>query len=116
MPPKLKHTTTAIVLLTLCSLPRLIRDVRTANFNKHLWLGITDIEVEGTWKMDDSNEVFDFNGAMFTWSEGNPDNYGGNENCAHIWTDHADTINDIGCDHVDNAYGLCEIEAEHCKP
>ena len=96
----------------------MIKEVREANKAKAMWIGLTDIDVEGTWKFQPSNEVIDFNESLVHFSEGQPDNFEGGEHCAHIWAgnDNMD-INDLPCSKNDwDVYGLCEIEAAHCKP
>ena len=86
--------------------------------NKHLWVGLTDDEVEGTWKFQPSNQLLDLDGAMIRWREGQPDNWEGKEHCAHIYKDTENEINDLPCHVIEGwkVYGLCEIEAAHCKP
>jgi len=97
---------------------QLIKETRAANMNKHLWVGLTDDEVEGEWKFQPSNELLDFNGAMINWMDGQPDNWQEVEHCAHINAENESGINDLPCYKIQDwdVYGLCEIEADHCKP
>jgi len=98
---------------------QLIKETVAANKDKHLWIGLTDVEVEGTWKFQPSNEVIDFNESLLHFSEGQPDNAGGTEDCAHIWANNNNMdMNDGQCHKIADwdVYGLCEIEAAHCKP
>ena len=44
-----------------------------------VWLGGNDIEKEGVWKWADCSPAWEFN----FWSQGNPDNYVGNQDCLH---------------------------------
>ena len=94
---------------------RLIKELRLANKDKAMWIGLTDIDVEGTWKLQPSNEVIDFNGALVRWAGAEPNNSLGNEHCVTIFTSEENfLLNDVRCDIGDYAYGLCEIEAAHC--
>ena len=46
-----------------------------------IWLGATDIQSEGVWIWNSSGSALTYT----NWSLGDPDNYGGNENCLHMW-------------------------------
>ncbi len=44
------------------------------------WIGLNDQIDEGKWKWTDGTPLEIYN----NWSNGNPNNYGGNQNCGHI--------------------------------
>uniref|UniRef100_UPI0037E8395E lactose-binding lectin l-2-like n=1 Tax=Semicossyphus pulcher TaxID=241346 RepID=UPI0037E8395E len=56
------------------------------------WIGLSDLHREGRWMWSDGCAVkFSF------WREGQPDNYKGNEHCAHSNCITPGTWNDIPC-------------------
>ena len=60
-----------------------------------IWLGISDLLVEGTFKIDSTNHPL--NGSNITysnWAGGEPNNYGGNEDLVELYSGGA--WNDIG--------------------
>ena len=82
-----------------------------------IWLGYTDIETEREWKLlnGETYNAGDRNHeSLYYWHASQPNNYGGNEDCAHIWlVNNLVGLNDNVCSK--NAfsswkfYGLCEI-------
>jgi hypothetical protein len=56
-----------------------------------LWLGLTDAADEGQWT-DYSGLPLGFSG----WGSGEPNNWGGNEDCAQVYA--SGVWNDMGCD------------------
>ncbi|XP_060555140.1 C-type lectin domain family 10 member A-like [Ruditapes philippinarum] len=42
------------------------------------WIGLTDDDIENTWKLYGTNEIADFT----NWAPGQPNDYGSNEDCA----------------------------------
>ncbi|XP_071807825.1 C-type lectin domain family 4 member M-like [Asterias amurensis] len=58
-----------------------------------LWIGCNDIQTEGTWVCLDGEGTNDVQDKI--WAEGEPNNDGGNEDCAEGW---AAGWNDIPCD------------------
>ena len=57
------------------------------------WLGINDINSEGNWVYDSSNQPIAFS----NWSEGEPNNSGNNEDCGEQWGGNKGAWNDISC-------------------
>lgn len=71
------------------------------------WMGIDDINTEGTWKYHGTDKVQ----VSFTdWATGQPDNGGGNEDCVHFWFRDTHDIpwNDRSC--TDTFLAVCEKE------
>ena len=59
----------------------------------HLKLGMSDVDLEGTWK----NQV-GFAQTYFNWHEGEPNNQrNGNEDCAESYIDEGFKWNDYDC-------------------
>jgi hypothetical protein len=72
-----------------------------------VWIGYTDAAAEGTWVWVDGSQ----NQAGFSppWSSGEPNNSGGNENCAEFkYTPEQWNDNDCGKTH----YVWCEFEPQ----
>lgn len=59
----------------------------------NLWLGGHDLGETGKYIWPSTGKQFDFS----NWSAGNPDNYKGLENCAHIWDTTDFEWNDAAC-------------------
>ncbi|XP_065364072.1 lectin subunit alpha-like [Calliphora vicina] len=59
----------------------------------NLWLGGHDLGESGKYIWSSTGKQFDFS----NWSNGNPDNYKGLENCAHIWDQTDFEWNDGSC-------------------
>ena len=70
-------------LETLTSLPTLTAGV--------YWVGASDSEVEGQWRWVDASSV-----TADVWSSGEPNNGGGNEDCATVYSN-SKKMNDARC-------------------
>ncbi|XP_042308807.1 hepatic lectin-like [Sceloporus undulatus] len=69
--------------------------------HERYWIGLSDIKVEGHWTWLDGRDSL----SGFTyWARGEPNNDGGRENCAHLWTD--GKWNDVYCTYP--CYYICE--------
>uniref|UniRef100_A0A8C0JBE1 C-type lectin domain-containing protein n=1 Tax=Chelonoidis abingdonii TaxID=106734 RepID=A0A8C0JBE1_CHEAB len=72
--------------------------------NQRFWIGLSDKNSEGEWKwIDGSNSTTGFT----YWKEGEPNNSGQNEDCAHVWT--YGEWNDVDCTY--KCYYICEKPA-----
>ncbi len=71
--------------------------------SQNYWFGLDDNVLEGTfvWSSGQTETEVGFS----YWSAGEPNNWGGNENCAHFWS-WEPTWNDIPCDYGMGA--VCE--------
>ncbi|XP_072042492.1 uncharacterized protein [Amphiura filiformis] len=66
--------------------------VRSDNVN--VWIGLTDVVTEGSWKWDDGTLY-----GYTNWAPQQPDNSGGIEDCAHFrYGDELGLWNDLPCD------------------
>ncbi|XP_070553643.1 perlucin-like protein [Ptychodera flava] len=66
-----------------------------------IWIGLDDIDVEGTFEWNDGSAV-----KYTNWENGQPDNAGNVEDCAHLWADHDGKWNDLPC--TNRAGFVCE--------
>ena len=86
-----------------------------ANNDKNLWVGLTDSQKEGDWKLLDGSKAENL---TLDWSKNEPNDYGDDENCASI-VKGTFYLNDLNCDQKPFSaafygyryalYGLCEI-------
>ena len=69
------------------------------------WIGLNDIETEGTFVYVDGVRATQQNAG---WERGQPNNFGGNEDCAHVNRAGVpdNTANDSPCSI--SAFALCE--------
>ncbi|XP_031755236.1 CD209 antigen-like protein E isoform X3 [Xenopus tropicalis] len=66
------------------------------------WIGLTDMNSEGTWEWLDGTN---YNTAFKFWRAGEPNDAGGNEDCAHIRTN--GEWNDVHCTYAE-CNAICE--------
>ena len=93
---------------------------RSMNF----WIGLTDLENEGDWRLASNG----MKASHLNWAHNQPNNKGGNENCARIkilplpLLSSADTWSDIFCNSTDGFYtwismhALCEFDPSKKSP
>ncbi|XP_060598528.1 perlucin-like protein isoform X2 [Ruditapes philippinarum] len=77
-----------------------------ANYFKdaHYWIGMTDIETEGLWKISGTNNIVPFT----DWKGTEPQNHGGNEDCALFYSTLSYSWADASCSAKSRA--ICEKE------
>ena len=76
---------------------------------KIVWVGYSDLETEGTWKLV-NGELYDAGNreqsSLYYWNTSEPNNSRGVEDCAHIYLS-VNALNDKNCSQ--RYKGLCEI-------
>ena len=84
------------------------------------WIGLTDLENEGDWRLASNG----FKPSYLNWGYNEPNNRGGNENCARIRIKYSwvDTWSDIFCNSTAGYYksismhALCEFSPSKESP
>ncbi|XP_009984048.1 PREDICTED: hepatic lectin-like, partial [Tauraco erythrolophus] len=69
--------------------------------NERFWIGLTDENSEGEWRWIDGT---DYKSTFTFWKEGEPNDSGRNEDCAHVWL--SGKWNDVYCTY--ECYYVCE--------
>ena len=77
-----------------------------------LWVGISDQESEGSYRFTNGQPATNL---MFSWGVGEPNDYGGNEDCVYFSRDR-NAFNDLNCNGI--SYGsfmvLCQFPNGNC--
>eukprot|EP01084_Bolivina_argentea_P048112 88664_1 len=88
-----------------------LRVANTIDASKNIWIGLNDIDTEGTYVFEDGTPCDDF--CPQIWKENEPDNYNGIEDCTFIRTPNAAAINktnmvgDGRCNHTSIPAAMC---------
>ncbi|XP_056366532.1 hepatic lectin-like isoform X2 [Oenanthe melanoleuca] len=69
--------------------------------NERFWIGLSDRNSEGNWEWVDGT---DYTSAFTFWKEGEPNDSGRNEDCAHLWI--SGKWNDVHC--TFECFFICE--------
>ena len=73
-----------------------------------IWIGLNDISKEGNYQWIDGSG----NASSFSyWQSGQPDNYGGGQNCIILWAGYLGKWGDIECASL--FQGLCKWDENH---
>ena len=81
----------------------------------HIYLGATDIDVEGEWIMMNGasfNEIKKRPELSYMWISGEPNDHGTGEDCMQIAPNQS--VNDAKCSKT-NSRGLCEKKTISCS-
>eukprot|EP01083_Nonionella_stella_P024911 68620_1 len=98
-----------------------IREVRRTISGGYAWIGMDDKGTEHHWRfIDGSTHYCEPVGPnkidcddIDMWSPGEPNSYGGNQDCALIWPHHGELLDDEKCG---NRYGIiCEFQGGGCR-
>jgi len=79
-----------------------IGEAAYANYAGHLWIGINDLETEGTYAWTDGSPL-DYE----NWNDGEPNDWGAGEDCGHLYEGNGNKWNDLPCNH--QAGYLCRV-------
>eukprot|EP01083_Nonionella_stella_P173057 595782_1 len=88
-----------------------LRVANTISASFFIWIGLNDLDTEGTYVFEDGTACDDF--CPQIWKENEPDNYNGIEDCAWIRTRDAgavaktDMVNDGRCNHTNIHAAMC---------
>ncbi|XP_053407165.1 perlucin-like protein [Mercenaria mercenaria] len=87
----------------------LVNQAKLINSKESFWIGLNDLQEEGSWVWVDSNEAVSYT----NWYPGQPDNEASNENCAHLNPVYNDLWNDKECYSLLNY--ICEKTSENAE-
>ncbi|XP_064258078.1 hepatic lectin-like [Passer domesticus] len=77
--------------------------------NERFWIGLTDRNSEGNWEWVDGT---DYKSSFTFWREGEPNDSGSNEDCAHLWI--SGKWNDVHC--TFECFFVCERPLSQKSP
>ncbi|XP_077048329.1 hepatic lectin-like, partial [Agelaius phoeniceus] len=77
--------------------------------NERFWIGLTDRNSEGNWEWVDGT---DYKSSFTFWREGEPNDSGKNEDCAHLWI--SGKWNDVHC--TFECFFVCERPLSQKSP
>ncbi|XP_068034969.1 hepatic lectin-like [Anomalospiza imberbis] len=77
--------------------------------NERFWIGLTDRNSEGNWEWVDGT---DSKSSFTFWREGEPNDSGNNEDCAHLWI--SGKWNDVHC--TFECFFVCERPLSQKSP
>eukprot|EP00058_Branchiostoma_floridae_P006983 XP_002592471.1 hypothetical protein BRAFLDRAFT_68957 [Branchiostoma floridae] len=82
-------------------------NLKNAQISGRFWFGLSDRASEGSWRWSDGNNL----GSYTFWAQGEPNNVGGNEDCAEFWRpSRSNRWNDEPCSN--NKYFICETTTD----
>eukprot|EP01084_Bolivina_argentea_P048113 88667_1 len=90
-----------------------LRVANTIDASKNIWIGLNDLDTEGTYVFEDGTACDDF--CPQIWKTGEPNDYNALEDCAYIRIRNVDEIynnnmvNDVGCTENANA-AMCNAQ------
>ena len=79
---------------------------------RDLYVGLNDKAEEGIWRFPTDGTRFDptYDGSVFKWDSGEPNNSKGDEHCAYVRSNQQ--LNDGYCSGY--IHGLCEVKYYDC--
>ncbi|XP_022089666.1 perlucin-like protein [Acanthaster planci] len=83
--------------------------IRHKDSDYHVWIACNDIEVEGNWTCDGQEGSKPFMG----WGPGQPDDAGGDQDCATIAAAHNDSMDDNNCCYEYDTFCVRQANCTH---